>query len=138
MSKQEVVESVEVKPEAPAPVAPKNIRVSGALGWRDVRADTVKALDAAHPEFVHSFQVENVPSATLELNGQEIVRNASGQPMKIGQDIVVRQKKEEFQALRKQMCDSSYEETKGLWEKKEANEGFKDVTIGQKVPRPVR
>jgi len=96
----------EAAPKSPAP----DIQISlAATTHRDFRKEQLDELDEKNPEFVHMYsdgvkfkKEPDVYEWELEVKHQELVKTASGKVLHHGGDPVVKMKREEFDALRKQ------------------------------------
>lgn len=71
-----------------------------------MRESLIRELDEAHPEYSHAFRDKDVTQRTLQLAGQEVVKQTtyghgeSSDPLVHREDIVVRRLREEYDAER--------------------------------------
>lgn len=70
------------------------------------RIELLEQLDAAYPDFTHSYQSPNVGPWELEVKHQEVVK-VGGRTLQHGGDPVVRQPRAQFLAARKAECKRS-------------------------------
>lgn len=82
--------------------------------FNDDRAGLLKSLEGKDPGYVYSFQDALVTQDRLDVLSQEIVKNASGNIVKLGSDIVVKTPREVFEGARALDSERSFQTAKRI------------------------
>jgi hypothetical protein len=103
------------------PIAPKVQVTSAQRTLHTMREDLIRELDQKHPEYSHAFRGKDVTQRTLQLSGQEVVKQTtyghgdSSDPLAHREDIVVRKLRTSYDAERAALTDESSERVQELY-----------------------
>lgn len=83
-----------------------SIKVGGG-GWVDTRSQVAIGLDEQNPDFVHVWQEGDITLDELKRKGLELVEDSDGSKVHDGPDVLCRQPRKTYEAIRQAESDES-------------------------------
>lgn len=117
-----------------------NVKVSGR--YRDMRAEMLKDLEKENDGYSYCYLPPDVSQVTLERGGFELIKGDNGDPLRWREDVIARRPKEDVEAERAAMTETSADAVESLYCRKpegdvdkNGGEFWKDNSAGKRVAK---